>query len=263
LGDGSTKVHLDPSGNPVIVDKSSTTTLTLAVTIGDTLATPIPSGLIVTSTTLTRGGSPVTVGSQTISINEAGEILVAIGGVTSTVHPPATRQFSHHGITATAVANDHQYVIGSSTLAVGQAITVDNTFISLTTDSTGAIVLVADGSSTTLAPAHTAANVPVITTVVSGTTQYIIGSQTLAPGHPITLDRVPMSITTSDGATILVVGEKTTTIHNTLPMTDFNADAAATSTPQQSTTSAGSVIERLNILYAIGMGLLIAFLGFG
>ncbi|KAL5115000.1 hypothetical protein ACEQ8H_007109 [Pleosporales sp. CAS-2024a] len=56
-------------------------------------------------------------------------------------------------------------------------------------------------------------DVAVSTTVVAGTTQYLVAGQTLAPGQAVTVDGVSISMGTSAGGhTVLVMGSSTTTL---------------------------------------------------
>jgi hypothetical protein len=232
-GASATLIHVDPNGEAVVVLGSSTSTAAPLITIGAAVATVLPSGsgLIIDSQTLTVGGSPITIdsdsGATTLSIDSFGHTIAVANGATSSFQAPATQALAIGDITATAVADSVQYVVGSSTLALDHPITIDGTVISLTTDSAGATILVADGSSSTIALAAPTEALGVSTTVIDGTTQYIVGSQTLAPGHPITVNGQALSITTSAGQTILVVGTLTTTISGAATTT--RSDFAATS----------------------------------
>jgi hypothetical protein len=221
LGDGQTKIHLDESGQPVVVVGSSTSTKQIIVTIGDTPATLVPSGLLIHHQILTRGGTPFTLIDRpepvTISIDEIGQTLILSQGVTSTLRMPATQAFTIERVTATAIADQYKFEMRSTILGMEIPITVDSTIISLGTDSTGATIIVAGSTTMVLSPAETRSSPIVRTTVVSGTTQFIIGSQTLAPGHPITVGDIPMSLSTASGATVLVVGTMTTTIVGSSP----------------------------------------------
>jgi hypothetical protein len=269
---------MDPSGNPVVVVGASTSTYQAPVTVGDKTGYALPSGgLVVDGQTLTQGGSPVTVdtpsGPTTLSIDQSGQTIAVENGVTKTYEAPATQALTIGGVSATAVANN-QYVVGSSTLTIGQIITSDGVVIALTTDATGATILI-DGSTTaTLAPPSS--GIAVQTTVISGTTMYVVGSQTLAPGQAITVNGTPMSITTSAGATILVVGDTTTTIAGspTTLRTGFAGSNVAVATPVDPTAGSPSATETgkksgaahqksWNAFAICGMGLFVSILGFG
>lgn len=226
LGDGPTKtqIHLDQSGQPVVVVGSSTSTQRVIATIGDTHATPMPSGIIVKEQTLTRGGPPITLGNEfepiTVSVDEIGQTLVVSHDATSTFRMPPTQAFTIDEVTATVLADQIEFALASETLAMEHPITVDNTVISLGTDSAGATVIVAGTTTIPLSPVETDASPIVKTTIISGTTRFIVGSQTLAPGSAITVSGTPISLGTDSGATILVVGTMTTTVGEPSPTSD-------------------------------------------
>lgn len=278
-GPSATKVFVDPSGNPVIVVGTSTSTYQAPVTVGDKTGYALPSGgLVVNDQTLTQGGPPITVdtgaGPTVLSIDNSGQTLAVVNGETKTYEAPATQALSIGDITATAVAHD-QYVVGSSTLTVGQTITSDGVVIALTTDATGATILIDGSTTTTLAPPSS--GIAIKTTVISGTTMYVVGSETLAPGVPVTVNGTPMSITTSAGATILVIGDTTTTITGspqTTLTTGFGGTNVAVATPADLTSGSPSPTETgkkggashqksWNVCALGGMGFLVAILGFG
>ncbi|KAF2789115.1 hypothetical protein K505DRAFT_378446 [Melanomma pulvis-pyrius CBS 109.77] len=226
IGDGpsATRIYLDASGHPVVAISSSTSTIQIPATISDQVLIP--------------GGPPITVGPgsapSTISINSAGETIAAVEGRTSTLQAAPTQTFTISDVPATAIATAYRYAIGSSLLTPGHPITLDGTTIAVTTDPAGAIVLIAPDATTTLpdpAPAPTTSSLDNIlahlsTTVVSGSTLYVFASQTLHPGHPVTLDGTVVSLATSSGATMLVVGTQTTTI-DTAATTTVSAEFGA------------------------------------
>lgn len=139
------------------------------------------------------------------------------------------------GSVTTTEKVEFQVAIGSSTLSVGAAITVNDVVISLTTDAAGSTVLYAGDLTTTL-PEPTAGEVRtiaaqgqlnIVTSVIGGTTEYILAGQTLAPGHPVTLGDTPISIAVNGDRTVLYVGDKATTL-------------AAVDSDVQTTTDRGS-----------------------
>ncbi|KAH6234979.1 hypothetical protein HBI42_021150 [Parastagonospora nodorum] len=123
--------------------------------------------------------------------------------------------------TIDAIVN-YEVVVGSTTLAVGSPMTINNIVVALSINPSGSTVLVAGDQTTTL-PSPTRATpgaqasgglqaVSISTTVIQGTTQYILAGQTLAPGQAVTVGDIPISIGTSGGSTVLVMGDKTTTL---------------------------------------------------
>lgn len=229
IGASATRIHIDPSGHPVVVVGGSSSTVQIPATIGGQELPP--------------GGAPITIGSgfdvSTISINEAGETIAVVEGHTETLQLGTTQTFTFNGILATAIANEYEYVVGSSTLSFGQPTIIDGTTVALTTDVSGSTVLI-NGDITTaipaLVPAPTLTPSDTIlddlsTTVISGTTKYLLNSQTLAPDHPITVDGTVISISTNSGTTVLMVGDKTTTLEGTATQSSIFGGITPAATP--------------------------------
>jgi hypothetical protein len=159
------------------------------------------------------------------------------------ITPPA---ISHNGLTlrpvlatvttpvteddgASAVSNmvGYQYVVDSVTLALDNPTAINDVLVAITTDSSSPTILIV-GEMTTALPAITpsiqmspqSSELPaatrIVTTVVEGSTKCIVTNQTLAPGQPITVGDIPVSIATTDGSTIFVVGNMTTTLAGSL-----------------------------------------------
>lgn len=126
------------------------------------------------------------------------------------------------GVLTMTESVEFQVAVGSSTLNIGTPVTVNNVVVGLTTDAAGSTVLHADDMTTTLPkPAAGAVRtvtedapgrLNIVTGVIDGTTKYIFAGQTLAPGQPVTIGDTPISIATSDGKTVLYVGDKSTTL---------------------------------------------------
>jgi hypothetical protein len=193
------------------------------VTNNGQVFTPLPTAnIILEGQTLTPGGETATIGegdsATKVHLDESGAPIVVIGDSTSTAPIPSTpsQVFNIGDLTATPQTAAFQFLVASSTLAIGQSVTLSGTIIALTTNAAGATVLVAGASTTTLAPSAQTMPIPdalqVATTVVDGTTQYLIDSQTLAPGRPVTVDGKPISISMMGSVTVLMVGDKTTTL---------------------------------------------------
>ncbi|KAF1935451.1 hypothetical protein EJ02DRAFT_460361 [Clathrospora elynae] len=218
--------------------------------------------------------------------------------------PPAPTVFTHSGLTIQSVpvmtaktatgegglvrtskGVDYQYVINSITLVIGSPTTINNIPVALTVDSSGSTVLIAGEMTTTLSvPASVpqmaqtpdaAAAITIATTVVEGTTKYIIAGQTLAPGHPITVGNIPMSIATGDGSTVLIVGDMTTTFtdgHATKITTELGPSTAAppgdasfnqNTEPSSTNVKAGATrVKSLESLFATVAGIAALILTF-
>lgn len=151
------------------------------------------------------------------------------GGLTLLPIPMTrTRTTSLNGaLTTVSEAAGFQYVIDTITVALDAPITVKDVVIAMTTNEVGSTILIA-GTMTTTIPgldpsprmAQTLAPIngfQVATTVDEGTTKYVLAGQTLAPGRPVTAGGVIISMATTDGSTILVVGDKITTVAGELP----------------------------------------------
>ncbi|CAO2648532.1 Nn.00g077990.m01.CDS01 [Neocucurbitaria sp. VM-36] len=133
-----------------------------------------------------------------------------------------TRVTTSDGITSTQESVDYKYMVGSSTLAVGTSVTINDVMVALTTDLHGSTVLIAGDTTTTLsAPIqghqiaqhiNSASALSISTTIVGGTTKYIFAGQTLAPDQPVTVGDTPISIMVTGTSTILVIGDATTTL---------------------------------------------------
>lgn len=122
-----------------------------------------------------------------------------------------------------AANSEGQCAAGSQTLAPGSPITLASgsaaTPVLLQTTSSNTVLIVGS-STTTLIGAATAAPQPLTigpyVVSVNSRNQYIVGSQTLAPGSPITLGSdaaaTPVSLQTSGSQTFLIAGSTTSTL---------------------------------------------------
>ncbi|KAH6642548.1 hypothetical protein C7974DRAFT_104274 [Boeremia exigua] len=210
--------------------------------------------------------------------------------------PPA---ITHDGVTIQPIAVTHrptvnapdgslvttddvkfQVVIGSSTLSTDTLITINNVVVGLTSDSAGSTVIHVGDLTTTL-PKPTAGEVrtvarvtpgqlDIVTSIVGGTTKYVIAGQTLAPGQPVTIDDTPISISVDGGITVLHVGDKMATLvaaaSDTQILTDWPSMSVGTqgtiphtSPVSSSPTSTSSALSRSSIAsvflayYTLGM----------
>lgn len=176
---------------------------------------------------------------------------------TITDYPPPPA-ITHDGVTAIPVAVTRQVTvtmqdgsvttteqvvfqvaIGSSTLSIGNPVTIDDVAFDITTNAAGLTVLHV-GDLTTALPQPTTGEIRIVpddtperliiaTSVISGTTAYVLGGQTLAPGRPVTVGDIPISITSGSGQTVLYVGDRTITLPAAGDMQTF-ADWAILST---------------------------------
>ncbi|KAF2280460.1 uncharacterized protein EI97DRAFT_123783 [Westerdykella ornata] len=266
-----------PSRRPTPT-KPPTVTNPATVTIGDNVLTPVPvPAIVIGDKTLTPGGRTVTIGDKpsrtVIHLDPSGRPVVVIGGSTSTHQgiisggdSPATRvipPLTVGDVTATIIT-DYQYVVGGSTLTVGQSITVGNQILSLSKDPAGGIIFVESGATTALTHGGLLDGLPIFTTVVSGTVLYVVGSQTLGPGSPITLNGTPVSLTSSSGSTFGLVGGTTTPIRGptitppVMPAGDLQVVSSPTSAKSGATFGGRSPLLSVRGIVAfvvmIGMG---------
>ncbi|KAJ4990666.1 hypothetical protein SVAN01_03897 [Stagonosporopsis vannaccii] len=126
------------------------------------------------------------------------------------------------GAMTTTAKIEFQVAVGSSTLKIGTPITVNNIVVILTTNAAGSTVLHAGDLATTLleptagdvrtVAGEAPGRLSIMTSIVSGTTKYVLAGQTLAPGQPVTISGTPISIATDGDNTVLYVGNKTTTL---------------------------------------------------
>jgi hypothetical protein len=222
FGDPTTRIVPAPDNGP-----QATTPLT------DTTPPPsIPIPIVTPPPAITQGGltlSPIPITSIRVT---------TISGIPTTVE---------------ATVN-YRYAIGSSTLALNTPTTINNIVIALSLDQSGSTVLIAGGQTTTL-PGPAASQQPMLqdlhisTTVIQGTTQYLIAGQTLAPGRAVTVGNVPISLgTNAQDSTVLVVGTVTTTLPSddrpgstALPSSSGGASSlpAATTAPRTGVSGTG------------------------
>lgn len=124
---------------------------------------------------------------------------------------------------------NYQYVVGTATIPINSPTMINNVPVAISIDASGATVFVAGSQTTTLPPAPQAAQaISISTTVVDGTTKYVIGGQTLAPNQAITVGDVPISIGANGHSTVLVMGDLTTTFSATTTTKDWGPSSAAT-----------------------------------
>lgn len=180
-------------------------------------------------------GSPVTLGSgpaaTLVAIHTSNsQTILVVGSSTSTlaaVPPSAAIPAATVGAQILTPNSKNQYVVGIQTLAPGVPITLGSgdavTPVVLRT-SGGHTIVIAGSSTQTLsagltpgivaAPAALTIGSQVLTANSEG--QYAVGTQTLAPGSPITLGSgnaaTPVSLQTSGSQTVLVAGSVTSTL---------------------------------------------------
>ena len=199
-----------------------------AVVIGDSTVTPDSSSrymvqdqtLAVESTsTISSGASSVAVAMTT---NIGGATVLQVNSGLSLLSGPSTTPHST-ALASIVVAEDtitansrSQYIVSGSTLALGSSIIVSSgtsaVVVALRT-SESQTLLVIGTSTSTINSSSTALPPPLTigTAVVSANnaTEYILGSQTLAPGGP-PVTFLGTQISLASGATQVVLGTATT-----------------------------------------------------
>lgn len=190
------------------------------LTIGGTVYTEDSnSNFVVASETLVPGGSPVTINRTPYSLMPGPSgIGLVIGSKTSYLSPttriPALIKIGDAIYTANAAS---EFIVGSQTLVPGgNAITINHTPYSLYVGPSGEALVI--GSSTSfLSPINTAFHAPAVITVDSAlytanaNSEFIIGTQTLSPGHAITVSGTRISLGAQE--TDVVVGTSTEAIN--------------------------------------------------
>lgn len=155
---------------------------------------------------------------------------VTQGGITFTPVPVTSVRVTTVDGKPTTLGSivNYSYVVGTATIPINSPTTINNVPVAISINAEGSTILVAGGQTTTLSPAPQAAQaISISTTVVDGTTKYIIGGQTLAPNQAITVGNVPISIGANGRSTVLVMGDLTTTFAATTTK-DWGPSSVAT-----------------------------------
>jgi hypothetical protein len=197
-----------------------------AITVGDTVFTPVPGGsgdtFNIAGQTLAPGGQAITVSGTVISLAPSASYVV-INGVTSTIargfaaSPQPTIRIGGNIFTPIAGPGSG-FVIGDKTLLPGgHALLVSGTVVSL---APYASFVVINGVTSTLANIAAAAQITAAPTLTIGTsvfrplpgtgTSYLFGSQILTPGGVVT--SAGSTISLALGATALIINGQTSLI---------------------------------------------------
>ncbi|MCJ1335629.1 hypothetical protein MMC09_000901 [Bachmanniomyces sp. S44760] len=228
----NTPISLAPAASALVIGSSTQALTPIApnvpqfrvgpppITVGGSIVTPNSASQYIIAGQTLAPGSEIIVSGTPISLAPSGSALV-VGSSTEELHPtpilaspmPSVPQDITIGGQDIAPNSASQYIIGGQTLAPGgPAITISGTPISLGPSGSALVI----GSSTELltpVPEITTLAAPAITLpdgetlTPNSASQYIIGSQTLAPGQAITVSGTPYSL--APGNTALVVGSST------------------------------------------------------
>lgn len=144
-----------------------------------------------------------------------------------------------------------QYVVGTATVPVNSPTMINNVPVAISIDASGNTVFVAGSQSTTLPPSPQAQGISISTTVIDGTTKYIIAGQTLAPNQAITVGDVPISIGANGRSTVLVMGDLTTTFSATTTTISGTIGPGASASATGARSAAASAHTRSLVLAKI------------
>ncbi|OAG07121.1 uncharacterized protein CC84DRAFT_1204709 [Paraphaeosphaeria sporulosa] len=225
-----------PPAQEVETKASSSPVITLSVGPSNVVIKPNPSGsdFVIGDSTTIKPGQTVTVGGSPVAVHTSnGHTDVIIGGTqTMPLQPPtnppvATVTVGGSPIAIKPAPSSGAFLIGDSTVAPGQTLTLSNTPIAIHTS--GALTQIVAGTQTIpLAPADaqiTDAPVPIPIALPNGATLtplpigadgsspqgYILASQTLLPGGaPIVVSGTTYALAL--GATALAINGQTTTL---------------------------------------------------
>lgn len=217
------------------------------LTIGETVYTEDSnSNFVVGSQTLVPGGSPITINQTPYSLISAPSgIALIIGFKTSYLSPMTTKAaLINIGGSVYAANAASEFIVGSQTLVPGgNAITINHTPYSLFMGPSGEALVI--GSSTSfLGPTTTAFHTPAVITIGSAlytanaNSEFIIGTQTLSPGHAITVSGTRISLGAQE--TDVVVGTSTEAINLANFIIQGFGHAAAPTTTSTTTGAGGS-----------------------
>lgn len=220
------------------------------------------------------------------STNQQGSFMVTTsadipGGSSTTalaaIPTPAAAQALSIGTQVLTANSENQYVVGTQTLGLGVPITVGTgdaaTPIILYTSSSHSILVI--GSNTQTLPASptpqvlaapATLNIGSQTLVADSAGQYVAGTQTLAPGSPITLGSgdaaTPILLRTTNSNTLLIIGSSTSTLTVQTPLiptsiTPTLTTAASATTPPPFTIGTQIVTANSQHQYIVGTQTLI------
>ncbi|MCJ1364783.1 hypothetical protein MMC16_003900 [Acarospora aff. strigata] len=206
---------LIPGGAPI---KVSGTAISLALdasalVVGTNTQTLVPPATLPSTETrpLSAGGSAIITSKTPLSLTPSTPSSLTGSSTQTQISPEVSSVIAIAGFTFTTKSTS-QYLIGTQTLLAGApAITVLGTPVSLALSASALVI----GSSThNLIPSQTASIITIagVTITADSASRYLIGSQTLSPGSPLTVSGMQISLAPS--ASVLVIGSST---HNLIP----------------------------------------------
>jgi hypothetical protein len=221
--DDTPRVIVNGNTVPVLVAANAYPTPAPILMVGSNTVTANAQGQFVVGTqTLKPGGPAVVVDGSTLSLASAGGVAI-VNGVTRTLaNAPvitAAPVLSVGGrvVSATVVGGTTQYVVGNQNLVPGSSVVVDGTTYALPAASANADgKIIVNGVTSSLNPAPSAfllGQQSLCATVISGTTQYILGTQTLLPGSSVVVSGTTYALpaaSAGSGGKIVVNGATST-----------------------------------------------------
>ena len=181
---------------------------------GAAITTPFPaitansySAFVISSETLFPGGPAITVSGTPISLNPAASVAV-IGTSTISLNPAIPALLTLPSDVVATQISSSAYVIGTQTLLPGgPAITLSGVPVSLASAAT-AIIIGSSGIPLNPTVASVITLQGVATATQDSSSDFVLGSQTLAPGGPaITVDGTPISL--PPAGTAIIIGSST------------------------------------------------------
>ena len=181
--------------------------------LGQTLSAVNPSAVVVADKTLTAGGPAFSSNGNFFSLGPSGNLVAGTLAPGATPAPALT----FGGSTYTASAGN--FAIGNQLLTPGGAVTVAGTPISLSPQSTVAVI--GTSSQSLIAPAPVAAAAPAVLTFDGSTytansaSAFVVGGKSLTPGGLVTVFGMPISAA-GDGS-FAVIGSSTQSLQTAGP----------------------------------------------
>ncbi|MCJ1227851.1 hypothetical protein MMC12_004510 [Toensbergia leucococca] len=206
---GGTEISLAPSATALIIGGSTQAvqvteqaSLPLITIAGSVITPNSASRYVVGTQTLAPGSPAITVSGSAISLAPSATALI-VGGITQTIQAAGPVNLPVLTIAGSAITPNpaSQYIVGSQTLVPGSAIVVSGTTISLAPSASALVAF----NGITSAPQPTISALTIGGTIITPNAagKYVVGSQTLAPGSPITLSGTTISVAASGSAIVI------------------------------------------------------------
>jgi hypothetical protein len=206
-------------GNSVYTVKPAAPTQTHDSQNQQTQQNQVPPYVVIGSQTLTQGQSTTINGVPVVVPTDGGGSRIVVDGSTVAINnAPSGAPILTLGSNTVTANTQGQFVVGTATLKPGgPAITVNGNTYSIAPAGSIAVI---NGVTQTLANAPVMTPPPVLTvgsgqvmsaTVIGGSTQFVLGDKTLAPGKAVVVDGTTYSMPSSGSATAIVINGVTST----------------------------------------------------